>query len=63
LVRLLTSAPLAALTRVYLEQADTGRLQVAPQLDSLLKSDQMDIGLPLVIEALRQRLEAHLARS
>jgi TetR/AcrR family tetracycline transcriptional repressor len=51
-----TDAPLAALTCVYLEQVDAGRLQVAPQLDLLMKSEQMDIGLPLVIESLRQRL-------
>lgn len=57
------NAPLASLTRVYLEQADAGRLQVAPQLDLLMKSDHMDIGLPLVIAGLRQRLEAQLARS
>ena len=51
-------APLASLTRVYLEQANSGRLQVAPQLDALLKSDHIDIGLPLLINGLRQRMDS-----
>ena len=52
------NAPIASLTRVYLEQADAGRLQVAPQLDALLKSDHMDIGLPLLINGLRLRMDS-----
>ena len=50
------AASLSNFTRTYLLQADVRGLQIAAELDTLLKRDQIDIGLPLIIDALAVRL-------
>lgn len=50
------AASLSNFTRTYLLQADVRGLQIAAELDALIKRDQIDIGLPLIIDALRVRL-------
>ena len=47
---------LSAATRAYLEQPDLERLRVAPELDRVARMEQIDIGLPMVVAALRQQL-------
>lgn len=48
---------LAPVTMAYLENVDNQRLKIAPQLDATVKLDQLEIGLPLLIEGLRSELE------
>ena len=42
--------------RAYLERPDLDRLQVAPELDRVAKMEQIDIGLPMIIGALKEKL-------
>jgi len=46
---------LSSATREYLEGADLDRLQIAPELDRLAKTEQIDIGLPMIVAALKQQ--------
>ncbi|MEH6550279.1 MAG: TetR family transcriptional regulator [Pseudomonadales bacterium] len=52
------SRGLAAVTHAYLANADAERLRIAPELDAILKLDKIDIGLPLLIQALQAQLNA-----
>lgn len=45
-------------TLSYLASADHRRLQIAPLFDQVIRNAQIDIGLPLVIDALRLRRQA-----
>lgn len=48
------------LVRAYLENPSIERLRVAPELDRIARSEQIDLGLPMVIAALRSELaESH----
>ena len=47
---------LSSATRTYLQEADVDRLQIAPELDRITKMDQIDIGLPMIVMALKQQL-------
>jgi len=49
---------LTPLTLRYLENVDPDRLRIAPALDELAKLDQLDIGLPMIIDSLRATLAA-----
>lgn len=49
-------AELSSATRAYLEHPDVDRLQIAPELDKLTKVEQIDIGLPMIVVALKQQL-------
>jgi len=42
--------------RGYLQEIDSERLRIAPVLDTVLKCDPIEIGLPLLIHALRAQL-------
>jgi AcrR family transcriptional regulator len=42
--------------RAYLERPDLDRLQVAPELDRVAKMEQIDIGLPMIVAALKDQL-------
>jgi len=56
-IRTPDAGELSSLTQNYLENADAARLTIAPVQEALLKRDQIDIALPLLIEALRARLK------
>jgi TetR/AcrR family tetracycline transcriptional repressor len=52
-----TDGELSSVTRDYLGKLDSDRLRIAPVLESILSDDQIEIALPLLIEALKiQRL-------
>lgn len=50
---------LAPATHSYLEGVDSERLRIAPALDAVVKAEQLDVGLPLIITALRAQLAAN----
>lgn len=52
-----SAGSVSEVTLEYLDNADRKRLSVAPALEDLLSREQVDIGLPLMIDALRMRLE------
>lgn len=47
---------LAPVTLAYLANVDPRRLKIAPEFEQLVRLDQLDIGLPLVIAALRSEI-------
>lgn len=47
---------LSPVTRVYLQQINRERLHTAPVLETVLAQHQIDIGLPLIIQALKAQL-------
>jgi len=49
---------LSSTTRAYLEQANLDRLQIAPELDKITRMDQIDLGLPMIISALKRDLQS-----
>lgn len=51
-----TGEELASVTRGYLGKPNVDRLQIAPELDAVAKTNQIDIGLPMIIAALREQL-------
>jgi len=52
---------LSPATRAYLERPDLDCLQVAPELDRVAKMEQIDIGLPMIIAALKRDLRRNAA--
>ncbi len=50
------SQALSPITHSYLQDADRERLQVAPDLDRVVRRDQLEMGLPLLISALQVQL-------
>lgn len=44
---------LSSVTREYLQELDSQRLAIAPTLDAIVKTDQLDLSLPLLLDALR----------
>lgn len=46
----------ASLTLAYLEDIDSERLKIAPALNTIAQLDQLSIGLPLLIKALKAQL-------
>ena len=53
---------LSPATRAYLERPDLDRLRVAPDLDRVAKMEQIDIGLPMIIDTLKRDLQRNVAR-
>lgn len=49
-------ADVSPVIRGYLQEIDSERLKIAPVLDTVLKCDPIEIGLPLLIHALRAQL-------
>ncbi len=49
-------ADLSPVTQDYLENIDSERLRIAPVLESTLRYEQIDLGLPLLLGALKSQL-------
>lgn len=47
---------LSNLARAYLETPSLERIKAAPELERVARMDQIDIGLPMIVDALRNRL-------